>query len=103
MIGCGAKRLKGLLMMVFFSYCLEHNLDSKVYYLHSTDDGEPSEEAHGASNSWQHVHKLGCSVFGDYVKSRGVKVNSDKLQIKIHVILYEWDVFVLYNLIETES
>ena len=37
--------------MSFFSYYLENNLDTKVDYLHSTDDGEPSEESHGASNS----------------------------------------------------
>ena len=30
---------------------LEDDLDNEVEYLHTTDDGEPSEESHGASNS----------------------------------------------------
>ena len=29
----------------------EDDLDSKIDNLHSTDDGEPSEESHGSSNS----------------------------------------------------
>ena len=31
--------------------CFEDYLDSMVDNLHSTDDGEPSKESHGASNS----------------------------------------------------
>ena len=37
-------------MTVFFSNCLEEYLDSKVENLHSTDDGEASEESHSAFN-----------------------------------------------------
>ena len=57
---------------------LEDDLDSKVDNLNSTDDGEPSEESHGSSNSWQHIHKLGCSILGDFVKSGGIKVDPHK-------------------------
>ena len=62
------------------------DLDSKVDNLHSTDDGEPSEESHGASNSWQHVHKLGCSVLGDSVKCGDIKINPHKSQIQFQLI-----------------
>ena len=30
--------------------------DSEVDDLHSTDDGESSEESHIASNCWNHIH-----------------------------------------------
>ena len=29
---------------------MENEFHSKVYYLHGTDDGKPSEKPHGASN-----------------------------------------------------
>ena len=41
---------------------LEDNLDYEVDDLHGADEGEASEEPHGASYSRQPVHKLGCSV-----------------------------------------
>ena len=36
---------------------------------------------HGASNCWQHVHKLCCSVHLNSVKCRGVKIDPHKSQI----------------------
>ena len=59
------------------------NFSSKVENLHSTDDGEPSEKSHGASNGRQHVHKLCCSVLGDFVKCWGIKVNFYKSQLAL--------------------
>lgn len=44
------------------SHHLQYNLDQEVYYLHGTDEGEPSEEPHGSTNISQLVEQLGCSV-----------------------------------------
>ena len=68
-----------------FSFCKfsKKNFSSKVYNLHCTDDGEPGEQTHSASDSREHVHKLGRSVLGDSVKCRCVKVNPNKLQLWI--------------------
>ena len=61
-----------LLNKVNDKFCCE------IENLHSTDDGEPSEESHGASNCRQHVHKLCCSVLGNSVKCWGVKIDPHK-------------------------
>ena len=53
----------------------ENDLPSKVDYLYSTDNGESSEQSHGASNCRELVYKLCCSVLGDSVKCWGVKVD----------------------------
>ena len=45
----------------------------KVENLDCTDDGETSEESHGASNCRQHVHKLCRSVLGDFIYCWGVE------------------------------
>ena len=49
---------------------------NEIDNFHSTDDGEPSEESHGPSNSWQHVHKLCCSILGDSIECGSAKINS---------------------------
>ena len=51
---------------------------SEVDDLHSTDDGESSEESHVATYCWYLVHKLYSSIFCDSVKSWGVEVDSHK-------------------------
>ena len=50
----------------------------KVHNLHCTDNGEPSEETHGASNCWQHVNKLCCLILCNSVKCWGIEINSHK-------------------------
>ena len=52
---------------------LEDNLDYEVHDLHGADEGEASEEPHGASYSRQLVHKLGCSVLQICSKSADVQ------------------------------
>ena len=47
---------------------LINDFPQEVSNLCSTDDGEPSEQAHGSSNCRQHVHKLCCSILLDSVK-----------------------------------
>ena len=67
----------------------------KVENLHSTDDGESSEKSHGASNCWQHVHKLCWFIHGDFVKSWCVKVDPHKSQLVFPLIIYlfwKWEV-----------
>ena len=39
-----------MIIMFLSSHKTENDLDDKVDNLHSTDDGEASEETHGASN-----------------------------------------------------
>ena len=48
-------------MCLSFKY-LYNNLDHEVEDLHGTDEREAREEPHGASDSGQLVHQLGCSV-----------------------------------------
>ena len=55
-----------------------YNFSGKVDNLNCTDDWESSEEPHGASNSRQHVHKLGCFLHGDSFNCGGVKVDPHK-------------------------
>ena len=53
----------------------------KVYDFHRTDDGEPSEKAHGSSNCRKYVYNLRCPInlfFGDSVKGGSVKIDSHK-------------------------
>ena len=69
-----------------FDNC-QYHLRSKVKNLHSTDNGEPSKEAHGATDSRQHVHKLCSSVLCDPVKCWGVEIYSHKSQIWAPLIL----------------
>ena len=57
------------------------NFSSKVENFHCTDDGESSEESHGASNGRQHVHKLCCFIHGDFVKCGGVKIDPYKSHV----------------------
>ena len=59
--------------LLHFLTKIEDEFSCKVDYFHSTNDGETSEKPHGASYSWQHVHKFCCSVLGDSVKCWGVK------------------------------
>ena len=59
-----------------FTDRFEKYFDHKVSNLDSTDNGESSEKSHGASNGWQHVHKLCCSVLGDFVECWGAKIYS---------------------------
>ena len=44
------------------SQYVDHNPDQEVEDLHPADDREAREEPHGASDSGELVHKLGCSV-----------------------------------------
>ena len=48
--------------------------------LDATDDGEPSEEAHGASNETQLGLRLDLLLFLNVVKGRRVKVNLHQLK-----------------------
>ena len=48
--------------------------------LNATDDGEPSEETHGASNETQLGLHLDLLVSLDVVKGRRVKVDLDQLK-----------------------
>ena len=48
--------------------------------LDATDDGEPSEETHGASNETQLGLHLDLLVSLNVVKSRRVKVDVDQVQ-----------------------
>ena len=75
-----------------FEY-FENDLDSKIDNLHSRYDGEPSEESHGSSNCWQHVHKLGCPVLGDSVNSGGLKEDPHipQVQFRIKFLIREID------------
>ena len=66
----------------------KNDLNSKINNLYSTDDGESSEESHGSSNCWQHVHKLGCPVLGDSVKGCWIKVHPYKSQAHIGIIFW---------------
>ena len=43
----------------------EEYLECKVYDLHSADDGEPSEQSHGASNSREHFNWFSRGVLAD--------------------------------------
>ena len=72
-----------------FSFCTfsKNNFSSKVYNLHSTDDGEPGEQTHGAPNSREHVHKLGRSVLSYSVKCGHVKIDADKSQLQLGIII----------------
>ena len=71
----------------------EDDLDCKIDHLHSRYDGEPSEETHRAPNSRQHVHKLGCPVLGDSVKSGGLKEDPHipQVQFRIKFLIREID------------
>ena len=44
------------------SQYVDHNPDHEVEDLHPADEREAREEPHGASDSRQLVHKLGCLV-----------------------------------------
>ena len=48
--------------------------------LHSTDDGEASEESHGAPNETQLGHRLDLLVSLDVVKGGGVEVDLHQLE-----------------------
>ena len=69
--------------------CFEDDLDCKVGNLHSTDDGEASEESHGSTNSWQYVYKLSCPVLGDSVKGCCIKVNPYKSQTQPRIKFFK--------------
>ena len=77
-------------LLVLINLILEYlkdDLDSKIDNLHSTDDGEPSEESLGSSNRRQHVYKLGCPVLGDSVKGCGIKEDPHKFQLQFRRII----------------
>ena len=59
---------------------IPYDFPRKVDNFDCTDDGEPSEKSHGATNCRQHVNKFCCPVLGDSVKRWGVKVNPHKSQ-----------------------
>ena len=46
----------------FLPHKIKNYPDTKVKYLHPTDEREAREEPHGASDGGQLVHQLGCSV-----------------------------------------
>ena len=54
--------------------------EQKVNDLHSTDDGEASEETHGASNETQLGLRLDLLVSLDVVKGGRVKVDLHQLE-----------------------
>ena len=64
-----------------YAFVLLKDVKTKVDNLYCTDNGEPSEKSHGASNCRQHVHKLCCSVLCDSVKCWGVKIDPHKSQL----------------------
>ena len=69
------KNIKGLAISKWSSQPKE-----KVDGLNATDDGEPSEEPHGASNETQLGLKLDLLVSLDVVKSCRVKVDLHQLK-----------------------
>ena len=78
---------KFLHLRLVLEYNIDQAFEQEVEYLNSTDDGEPSEQSHGSSNSREHFNRLGCTILGDPVKCWGVKVNSDHLQIVLPLII----------------
>ena len=54
--------------------------EDKEYYLDATDDGEASEEPHGASNETQLGLHLDLIVSLDVVKGRRVEVDLNQLK-----------------------
>ena len=54
--------------------------EEKKDNLNPTDDGEPSEESHGASNKTQLGFRLDLLVSLDVVKGGRVKTNCNKLE-----------------------
>ena len=68
-------------MLNFLLDDFPNNFGRIVENLNSTNDRESSEKSHGASNCWQHVHKLCRCILLDSVKCWGVEINPHKLQI----------------------
>ena len=60
-----------MIFIYFYSY-IPNYFAHEIEYLHPADDGEACEEPHGASNSRQLVHKLGCSVLQRIESNRRV-------------------------------
>ena len=56
-------------------------------YLNATDDGEASEEPHGASNETQLGLRLDLLVSLDVVEGRRVKVDLNQLQSRLWQLL----------------
>ena len=66
------------LLLVMWSYCKRP--DEKEDNLNPTDDGEASEESHGASNETQLGLRLDRPVSLDVVKGGRVKANFHQLK-----------------------
>ena len=60
---------------------IEDKFGQKADDLDPTDDGEPSEESHGASNETQLGLELDLLVSLDLVEGGRVKVDLDNLQL----------------------
>ena len=54
---------------------IPNTFSNKVYNLHSTNDGEPSEETHVPSNCRYHIYKLHSTILFYFIKCRCVKEN----------------------------
>ena len=68
--------------MIKFGHCYPTWIlpEQKEDDLNTTDDGEPSEETHGASNETQLGLRLDLLVSLDVVKGRRVKVDLHQLK-----------------------
>ena len=60
--------------------CVYNQPEQEEYDLNPTDDGEPSEESHGASYETQLALKFDLSVSLDLVVGCRVEENMDKLK-----------------------
>ena len=84
--------INNLKLFYHFDLVLLKNAPSKfsgkVDDFHRTDDGEPSEKSHGASNCRQHVHKLCCSVLLYSVKRWGGEVDPHESQVVFPLIIF---------------
>ena len=69
-------------------------LDAKIHNLHCTNDRESSQKSHGSSYCREHVHKLGCSIFGDSIKLGG-------FEIYFH-ISHLWSYINIYSQIDSK-
>ena len=67
------------MFVAFTDENIHYYLGCKVHNLHSADDGESGEEAHGASDSWQHVHSLGGVISCDLIKCWSVERDPHQL------------------------
>ena len=77
----------------------QHDLDHEEDDLHPADEGEAGEEAHGASDSGQLVHELGCTVLESNTYSTRIILMPLTLVI-LSKVEVENDIFTNLSLLE---